>query len=61
MYSMYVHVCVCVLLQVKKGVTSVTEELEKYDPNKKYTYEQLKGKDNCPPGVDRSNKEVSSE
>ena len=40
------------------GVTTVAEELDKYDPNKKYKYEQLKGKDNCPKGVDRSIKEV---
>ena len=55
-----VHVtpaCVCVV-QVKQGVTSVTDELAKYDPNKKFPYEQLKGKDNCPTGVDPSNKEV---
>ena len=36
----------------------MTDELAKYDPNKKFPYEQLKGKDNCPTGVDPSNKEV---
>ena len=45
--------------QVKQGVTSVSDELAKYDPNKKFPYEQLKGKGNSPPGVDSSNKEVS--
>ena len=37
----------------------MTEELAKYDPNKKFKYEQLKGRGNCPVGVDPSNKEVS--
>ena len=58
-----VYYCKCTLymygVQVKQGVTSVTEELAKYDPNKKFKYEQLKGRDNCPAGVDPSNKEVS--
>lgn len=54
---MFPAACICVV-QVKQGVTSVTDELEKYDPNKKFPYEQLKGKDNCPTGVDPSNKEV---
>lgn len=45
------------LKEVKTGVTSVAEELEKYDSNKKYKYEELKGS-KCPPGVDPSNKEV---
>lgn len=46
------------LKEVKQGVTSVSDELAKYDPNKKFPYEQLKGKNNCPEGVDPSNKEV---
>lgn len=45
-------------VQNQKGVTSVADELAKYDPNKKYKYEQLKGTNNCPPGVDPSNKEA---
>lgn len=45
-------------VQNQKGVTSVADELAKYDPNKKYKYEQLKGTNNCPPGVDPTNKEV---
>ena len=36
----------------------MADELAKYDPNQKYPYEKLKGKDNCPTGVDPSNKEV---
>jgi hypothetical protein len=44
--------------EVKQGVTSVSEELAKYDPNKKFKYEQLKGRGNCPVGVDPSNKEL---
>ena len=46
------------MLQVKQGVTKVADELAKYDPNTKFPYEKLKGKDNSPTGVDPSNKEV---
>ena len=41
--------------QVEEGVTSVGEELQKYD--RKYKYEELRGKQ-CPAGVDPSKKEV---
>ena len=43
--------------QVTRGVTSVQEELKKYDEGRKFPYEQLKGK-LCPAGVDPTVKEV---
>ena len=43
--------------QVTQGVTSVQEELKKYDEGRKFPYEQLKGK-SCPQGVDPTMKEV---
>ena len=45
--------------QISTGVTTVAEELEKYDDSRKFKYEELKGKGNCPTGVDASKKEVS--
>ena len=39
-----------------QGVTSVQEELKKYDEGRKFPYEQLKGK--CPQGVNPTIKEV---
>ena len=36
----------------------MAEELKKYDDSRKFKYEELKGKDKCPPGVDPSRKEV---
>ena len=44
--------------QVSEGVTAVAEELKKYDESCKFKYEELKGKDKCPTGVDPSRKEV---
>ena len=44
--------------QVSEGVTAVAEELKKYDDSRKFKYEELKGKDKCPTGVDPSRKEV---
>ena len=44
--------------QVTQGVTSVQEELKKYDEGRKFPYEQLKGK-SCPQGVDPTMKEVA--
>ena len=41
------------------GVTAVAEELKKYDDSRKFKYEELKGKNNCPTGVDASRKEVN--
>jgi len=43
--------------QVTQGVTSVQEELKKYEEGRKFPYEQLKGK-LCPTGVDPTVKEV---
>lgn len=45
--------------QVSSGVTSVVDELSKYDENRKFKYAELKGKGNCPTGVDATKKEVS--
>ena len=45
--------------QLSVGVTTVAEELEKYDESRKFKYEELKGKEHCPTGVDASKKEVS--
>ena len=36
----------------------MAEELKKYDESRKFKYEELKGKDKCPTGVDPSRKEV---
>lgn len=36
----------------------MAEELKKYDDSRKFKYEELKGKDKCPTGVDASRKEV---
>ena len=44
--------------QVSQGVTAVATEMEKYSDSKKYKYEELKGKDNVPAGVDATRKEV---
>ena len=43
--------------QVTAGVTSVLDELTKYDEGRKCKYEELKGT-NCPSGVDPTKKEV---
>ena len=45
--------------QVSEGVTAVADELKKYDDNRKFKYEELKGRHNCPTGVDVTRKEVS--
>ena len=37
----------------------MAEELKKYDDSRKFKYEELKGKNNCPTGVDASRKEVN--
>ena len=37
----------------------MADELKKYDDSRKFKYEELKGKGNCPTGVDPSKKEVS--
>ena len=46
--------------QVTSGVTSAIEELSKYDEGRKFNYEDLKGQNNCPTGVDPTKKEVST-
>ena len=38
----------------------MAEELKKYDDNRKFKYEELKGRHNCPTGVDVTRKEVST-
>ena len=38
------------------GITSVAEEVEKYDEDRKFTYEELLG---FPEGVDATKKEVA--
>ena len=43
---------------VTSGVTSVAGELSKYDEDRKFKYADLKGKGNCPTGVDPTKKEV---
>ena len=47
--------------QVSEGITTVAEELKKYDDNRKFKYEELKGRSNCPTGVDVARKEVLKE
>ena len=44
--------------QVSEGVIAVAEELKKYDDNRKFKYVELKGRHNCPTGVDVTRKEV---
>ena len=44
--------------QVTSGVTGVASELTKYDESRKFKYDDLKGKGNCPTGVDATKKEV---
>ena len=44
--------------QITSGVTSVASELTKYDEGRKLKYADLKGKGNCPTGVDPTKKEV---
>ena len=44
--------------QVEAGVSSVLDELTKYDEGQKYKYEDLRGQGNCPTGVDPTKKEV---
>ena len=43
--------------QITAGVTSVTEELKKYDEGRKFKYSELKGKQ-VPAGIDATQKEV---
>ena len=40
------------------GVTAVATELAKYDESRKFKYDDLKGKGNCPTGVYPTKKEV---
>ena len=46
--------------QVSSGITSAIHELSKYDEGRKFDYEDLKGQNNCPTGVDPTKKEVSA-
>ena len=45
--------------QVSEGIIAVAEELKKYDDNRKFKYEELKGRNNCPTGIDVTRKEVN--
>ncbi len=37
----------------------MADELKKYDDNRKFKYVELKGRHNCPTGIDVTRKEVS--
>ena len=45
--------------QVSEGIITVADELKKYEDNRKFNYEELKGRNNCPTGVDVTRKEVT--
>ena len=38
----------------------MADELKKYDDNRKFKYVELKGRHNCPTGIDVTRKEVSN-
>ena len=45
--------------KISIGIMNVAEVLKRYDDNRKFLYDELKGRDNCPVGIDVTRKEVN--